>query len=214
MTLKKLSPKHTVIAMLLAMVLTLSMSSTLIHRAIAQFVPRGVEISGFAFCPKHPLPSDPQGTTINRGEPFIWNNTDPVIYTLWFVFVTNESTYLLSDPIIPEETWSHTFTELGDFQCYSFERLWITSFVKVKLVGDLGGPVSYVPTFFAFDGKVDGNDLALFVQCYKGLAPLEAKYLGDLGGPVSYVPTFFAYDGKVDGNDLALFVASYKGLGP
>ena len=86
--------------------------------------------------------------------------------------------------------------------------------VILKNLGDLGGPVLYVPTFFAFDGKVDGNDLALFVQCYKGLAPLGAKYLGDLGGPVSYVPTFFAYDGKVDGNDLALFVSCYKGLGP
>ena len=37
--------------------------------------------------------------------------------------------------------------------------------------GDLGGPVLYIPTFFAFDGKVDGNDLALFIACYKGLGP-------------------------------------------
>lgn len=85
---------------------------------------------------------------------------------------------------------------------------------EVFILGDLGGPVNYIPTFFAFDGKVDGYDLALFIQCYKELAPPEAMYLGDLGGPVNYVPTFFAYDGKVDGYDLALFIQCYKGLGP
>ena len=51
-------------------------------------------------------------------------------------------------------------------------------------LGDLGGPVSYVPTFFAFDRVVNGYDMSLFIQCYKGLAPPEAVYLGDLGGGV------------------------------
>jgi len=87
-----------------------------------------------------------------------------------------------------------------------------TVIIPSEKVGDLGGGVP--PQFFAFDGKVDGTDLALFIQCYKGLAPPEAMYLGDLGGPVNYVPTFFAYDGKVDGYDLALFMQCYKGLGP
>jgi len=80
------------------------------------------------------------------------------------------------------------------------------------LLGDLGGGLP--PQFFKFDGKVDGIDLALFIQCYKKLAPPEAMYLGDLGGPVNYVPTFFAYDGKVNAYDLALFIQCYKGLGP
>lgn len=97
---------------------------------------------------------------------------------------------------------------------YFGESVFNSTTFGVYILGDLGGPVYYVPTFFAFDGKVDGIDLALFIQCYKGLAPPEAMYLGDLGGPVNYVPTFFAYDGKVDGIDLALFIQCYKGLGP
>jgi hypothetical protein len=85
-----------------------------------------------------------------------------------------------------------------------------TTKFEVYILGDLGsGPP---PTFFAYDGKVNAYDLALFIQCYKGLAPPEAMYLGDLGsGPP---PTFFAYDGKVNAYDLALFIQCYKGLGP
>jgi len=79
-----------------------------------------------------------------------------------------------------------------------------------RVVGDLGGGLP--PVFFRFDGKVDGMDLALFVQCYKGLAPQEAIYLADLGGGVP--PKFFECDGKVDGKDLALFIQCYKGQGP
>lgn len=85
--------------------------------------------------------------------------------------------------------------------------------VLVKNLGDLGGPVGPVPQFFAFDKKVNAYDLALFIQCYKGLGG-SANWLGDLGGPVGPVPVFFAYDGKVNAYDLALFIACYKGLGP
>jgi len=35
--------------------------------------------------------------------------------------------------------------------------------------GDLGGGLP--PKFFAFDGKVDGKDLSLFLLCFKGLGP-------------------------------------------
>jgi hypothetical protein len=77
-------------------------------------------------------------------------------------------------------------------------------------VGDLGGGIP--PQFFQFDGKVDGKDLSLFLQCFKGTAPPEAMYLGDLGGGVP--PQFFNYDGKVDGKDLSLFLQCFKGLGP
>jgi len=84
--------------------------------------------------------------------------------------------------------------------------------ILITTVGDLGGPVSYVPTFFACDGKVDGFDLALFIHCYKGLASSETMYLGDLGG--SFPPQFFECDGVVDGKDLALWIQCYKGLGP
>jgi hypothetical protein len=79
-------------------------------------------------------------------------------------------------------------------------------------IGDLGGGMP--PVFAQFDGVIDGVDLALFIQCYKQLAPLEYMYLADLGGPVDYIPTFFAFDGKVDAFDLALFIQCYKGLGP
>jgi hypothetical protein len=77
-------------------------------------------------------------------------------------------------------------------------------------VGDLGGGVP--PAFFDCDGSVDGKDLALFLQCYRGTAPAEAMYLGDLGGGVP--PQFYDCDGNVDGKDLSLFLQCYKGLGP
>jgi N-acetylneuraminic acid mutarotase len=77
-------------------------------------------------------------------------------------------------------------------------------------VGDLGGGVP--PAFFDYDGSVDGKDLALFLQCYRGTAPAEAMYLGDLGGGVP--PQFYDCDGNVDGKDLSLFLQCYKGLGP
>jgi len=85
-----------------------------------------------------------------------------------------------------------------------------SGWLHITKAGDFGGGLP--PTFFAFDGKVDGYDLALFVQCYKGLAPPEALYLADLGGGIP--PQFFKCDGVVDGTDLALFIQCYKGLSP
>jgi parallel beta-helix repeat protein len=82
--------------------------------------------------------------------------------------------------------------------------------VLITKVGDIGGEVP--PTFFNCDSSVDGKDLALFLQCYKGTAPAEAMYLADLGSGVP--PKFYNCDGKVDGKDLALFLLCFKGLGP
>lgn len=82
--------------------------------------------------------------------------------------------------------------------------------ITLRKVGDLGGGVP--PTFFNFDWKVDGKDLALFLQCFKGLVPPEAMILADFGGSVP--PKFFKYDGKVDGKDLSLFLQCFKGQGP
>jgi hypothetical protein len=79
-----------------------------------------------------------------------------------------------------------------------------------RKLGDLGSGIP--PQFFLFDGKVDGKDLALFLQCYHGTAPPEAMYLGDLGSGIP--PQFFLFDGKVDGKDLALFLQCYRGQGP
>lgn len=82
--------------------------------------------------------------------------------------------------------------------------------VWVPKLGDLGGSIP--PRFFAFDGEVDSKDLTLFLLCYKGLAPSEARYLGDLGSGLP--PRFFNFDGVCNSNDLALFLLCYKGLGP
>jgi hypothetical protein len=84
------------------------------------------------------------------------------------------------------------------------------SWILVTKIGDLGGGVP--PHFFQCDDKVDGKDLALFLQCYRGTAPSETMYLADLGGGVP--PRFFEFDGKCDGKDLALFLLCYKGSGP
>jgi uncharacterized protein YlzI (FlbEa/FlbD family) len=82
--------------------------------------------------------------------------------------------------------------------------------ILVTKVGDIGGGVP--PQFFQCDDKVDGKDLALFLQCFKGIAPPEVWYLADLGGGVP--PEFYNCDGEVDGKDLALFLQCFKGLGP
>jgi peptide/nickel transport system substrate-binding protein len=77
-------------------------------------------------------------------------------------------------------------------------------------LGDIG--TGYPLAFGKFDGKVTGPDLAMFLMCYKGTAPLECKYLGDVG--TGYPLKFFKYDGKVTGPDLAMFLMCYKGTGP
>jgi len=59
---------------------------------------------------------------------------------------------------------------------------------------------------------VDGKDLALFIQAYKGLAPPEAMQLADLGGGLP--PQFFNFDQTVDGKDSSLFLQCFKGQGP
>jgi hypothetical protein len=83
-----------------------------------------VKIASFAFVP--------QNLTISAGDTVKWNNTDPVIHTLWFTFISNGSTYLLSDPIPPNTVWSHTFTTAPELQYYSFDKLWITGFIKAS----------------------------------------------------------------------------------
>jgi hypothetical protein len=85
-----------------------------------------------------------------------------------------------------------------------------TTFSIPRILGDLGSGVP--PTFFAFDGKVDGKDMSLFLLCFKNQAPPEAMYLADLGG--GFPPDFFDFDGVVNGKDLSLFLVCFKGLGP
>jgi len=110
------------IAIVISLLFSLPLSASLIREATAQTT-HEVKIAGFTFAP--------QSLTINLGDCVVWNNTDPLIHYLWFVFVANRSTYLLSPPIIPDTTWSHTFNEPVELQYYSFDKLWITGFINV-----------------------------------------------------------------------------------
>jgi hypothetical protein len=69
-------------------------------------------------------------------------------------------------------------------------------------IGDIGG--GDPPQFFSFDGKVDNEDMALFVQCYRGEAPKQAEPLCDIGGGIP--PQLYNCDGKVDGLDWLLLL--------
>jgi len=107
----------------ISLLITFPLSTLLIREATAQTT-HEVKIIDFAFVP--------QSLTINPGDTVMWNNTDPVIHTLWFVYVSNGSTYLLSDPIPPDTTWTHTFNDAVELQYYDFDRLWITGFITVQ----------------------------------------------------------------------------------
>ncbi len=106
------------------LLLFLMIPNMLTHPVRAQPDATNVTISGFAFNPKT--------IAILNGDTVVWTNNDSVIHTLWFVYVTDQSTYLLSPPIMPGEEWSHNFTATTTFQYYSFDRLWITGFITVN----------------------------------------------------------------------------------
>ncbi len=121
--------RHQAIIMILVFTLALSMSSTRAQKVSASTVP--VVLSNFAFVP--------QNLTIYQGDTILWNNTDPVIYTLWFVRVSDGSTYMISEPILPTETWATGFSELIELQYFDFNRLWITGWILVTIPGDING---------------------------------------------------------------------------
>jgi len=91
--------------------------------------PTTVTISDLAF--------NPQNVTIKVGSNITWTNNGSFIHFLWFVNTTDRTTYQkagtegLSDPILPDTSWSQTFNEITTLQYYSFERLWITGFIKI-----------------------------------------------------------------------------------
>jgi len=128
MTSKKLVDRRAPITILFAFSLAFSISTMLIPRTTAQTT-YYVTIELFAF--------NPDNLTIKPGDTVVWTNNDPVIYTLWFVRVSDGSTYLLSDPIAPGATWAYTFTEEVNLQYFDLERLWITGFLNVVLVHDV-----------------------------------------------------------------------------
>lgn len=116
--------KHSAIAWALLFILGFSATTTLPRVAFA--ATHTVTIAGFAF--------SPPALTIANGDTVIWNNTDPVIYTLWFVRVSDSSTYLLSDPIPPGSTWSYTFTEDVELLYFDLYRLWVSGSLSVTSV--------------------------------------------------------------------------------
>jgi len=123
----KLAHKKHFITIAIAISLATSLhSSAMLIREAAALTSYEVKIADFAFVP--------QNLTINPGATVTWNNTDPVIHTLWFVYIANGSTYLLSSPIPPDTTWTYTFNDTVELQYYSFDKLWITGFINVKVV--------------------------------------------------------------------------------
>ncbi len=132
-----------------------------------------------------------QITLLGRGSSnviFDWNTTDFVIGNY---FIKANATIGLGERNITDNTFSDYL-------------------IRITKVGDFGGGTP--PRFFNIDEKVDGRDLSLFLQCYKGIAPPEAMYLADLGGDVP--PQFYKCDGIIDSKDLSLFLRCCKGLGP
>jgi peptide/nickel transport system substrate-binding protein len=81
---------------------------------------------------------------------------------------------------------------------------------KTYVVGDLGGGTP--EQFGKFDGRCDAKDLALFMKCYKGMAPPEFMYLADLGGGLDARHIKIQSDGIFDGKDIMLFTLIIRGL--
>lgn len=179
--------KHTkqlLAAATLLLTLALTISNSLIHPAGTE-ESRNVIIQDFAF--------HPQKLIIAKGDTVNWTNNDSVIYTLWFVLAENESTYLLSNPIPPDQSWVHAFTELEKFPLfyYDFERLWISGTIKVYMViGDVDS-----------DGDVDAHDLYLFAKAYGTTPPTNPDC--DLD-----------FDEDVDPDDIQIFAEEYGKTDP
>ena len=153
----------------------LSMPSMLIHSVRANPDVVNVSISGFAF--------NPQNLTILRGDTVVWNNTDQVVYTLWFVNLINESTYLLSEPIAPGTTFAHTFNDEVDLQYFSFERLWITGFLTV--IEDSTPPT----TVHDYDGLWHTSDFTIQLMATDDLSGVAETYYKINSGPTQNIST-------------------------
>ena len=125
MNSQKLPPRESLIATALVLTLTLTMLYLSTQPANAEQT-HNVTIQDYAF--------HPQSLNVVVGDTMVWTNNDPVIYTLWFVNASDQSTYLLSDPIPPGESWSWIFDEVVELKYYSFERLWITGFITVRRI--------------------------------------------------------------------------------
>jgi len=187
-------------------------SSTILHAPLVQAGSYDMNVTMID------LSFAPQRICIEKGDMVNWTNNDPVIHTLWFTFAENQSTYLLSDPIPPGQTWSHTFTEPFKTVYYSFKRLWITGKVSIlPVMGDFTGPENppgsgqYPP-----DLVVDIYDLAAVGKAY-GSTPGSPTWNedADMTGPEN-PPASGQYppDNIVDIYDLALVGKNYGKIDP
>jgi len=128
--LKPLRSKLVIVVMLIILFFTIMEPLNFFVENSSASLSSDVTIANFAF--------NPQNVTISVGSTLTWLNNDPVIYTLWFVYAGNETTYEkvgnegLSDPIPPGDSWSWTFNEPVVLHYYSFERLWITGYIIVQ----------------------------------------------------------------------------------
>ena len=154
--------------------LSIVLTTSNIIRPSKALATHDVSISGFAF--------NPQFLAIDASDIVTWTNNDGVIHTLWFVKVADKSTYLMSPPIAPGESWAYTFTEKVALDYYCFERLWITGFIRL-IPGDATG-----------DNFVDVSDFAILGRAwFKG------------PGMEGYDPRVdFSGDNFIDVSDFAL----------
>jgi plastocyanin len=126
--LKALIPRRKLMVFVFVAGLALSPWVTIIRPVYAPTM--SINIQNFAF--------SPQNVTIQTGDSVTWVNNDPVIYTLWFTNASGGSTYLLSQPISPGTTWTHTFPDKVRLSYYDFDRLYITGqlIIVPTLTGD------------------------------------------------------------------------------
>lgn len=119
-----------------------------------------IEITGFAF--------DPSTLTVREGDTVTWKNNDPVIHTLWTVKSSDGSTFDLSPPLSPGDTYSLVFPACGSFEARSFQRLWVSGTILVLIPGDVNGDnvvdifdlVSIAIAFGALQGDPNYNPAA------------------------------------------------------
>ena len=170
---------------IIALLLLLAVPLMLTQTARGQNT-RYVNIEDFAFHPKEIL--------VDKSQDVTWTNNDEVIYTLWFVHSENQSTHLLFDPILPGETWQHTFGIEANLTYYCFERLWIIGNIEIiRLLGDVND-----------DGIVDIWDLTII-----GLA-----YGSFIGQPRYDADADINSDGRVELKDLAIVAYHYGETDP
>jgi len=115
--------------------------SALLHEELLTSVSYGevmyeVKITGSAFVP--------QNLVILKGDTVRWINMEPVSHTLLFTFLSNGSSYLLSDPIpsstpyFPNATWTHTFNDTVELQYFSKYIPGISGFLTVRAPSSSG----------------------------------------------------------------------------